>query len=128
MLRAANDPSSTACPFITQRAAAAVFTPEGLRQTHEVIQIYLNNAKVMVQALRSAGVFFTGGEVSPYIWMQCPGGMASWDFFDLLLEKVQVVGTPGAGFGKNGEGFFRLSAFGDPAQTAEAMERMRSVL
>ena len=114
--------------YITQRAAAAVFTPEGLRQTREVLKIYNNNAKVMMEALKQSGVFFTGGEVSPYVWMQCPNGMGSWDFFDLLLNKIQVVGTPGAGFGKNGEGFFRLTAFGDSEQTAEAMARIQSIL
>ena len=114
--------------YITQRAAAAVFTPEGLRQTREVLKIYNNNAKVMMEALKQSGVFFTGGEVSPYVWMQCPNGMGSWEFFDLLLNKIQVVGTPGAGFGKNGEGFFRLTAFGDSEQTAEAMARIQSIL
>lgn len=114
--------------YVTQRAAAAVFTPEGLKQTRDVLKIYKNNAKVMMKALTSAGIFFTGGEVSPYVWMQCPNGMGSWDFFDLLLTKVQVVGTPGAGFGQNGEGFFRLTAFGDPAETVEAMERIQSIL
>jgi len=114
--------------YVTQCAAAAVFSPEGLRQSREVLKVYQNNARVMMDALASRGIFFTGGEVSPYVWMQCPNGMKSWDFFDLLLQKVQVVGTPGAGFGNNGEGFFRLTAFGDPKETIEAMERIKSVL
>ncbi len=114
--------------YITQKAAAAVFTPEGIRQTREVLKIYQTNAKVMMDVLSSCGVFFTGGKVSPYVWMQCPKGMGSWEFFDVLLKKVQVVGTPGAGFGKNGEGFFRLTAFGDQQQTIEAMERVKSIL
>lgn len=99
--------------YVTQKAAAAVFTKEGIQQTREVLKIYQNNARVMMDALTSSGVYFTGGTVSPYVWMQCPNGMGSWEFFDYLLQKVQVVGTPGAGFGKNGEGFFRLTAFGD---------------
>jgi len=114
--------------YITQKAAAAVFTPEGIKQTREVLKIYQNNAKVMMDVLTSCGVYFTGGLVSPYVWMQCPNGMGSWEFFDRLLKNVQVVGTPGAGFGNNGEGFFRLTAFGDPGQTMEAMERIKSIL
>ena len=114
--------------YVTQKAAAAVFTKEGIQQTREVLKIYQNNARVMMDALTSSGVYFTGGTVSPYVWMQCPNGMGSWEFFDYLLQKVQVVGTPGAGFGKNGEGFFRLTAFGDPKMTIEAMERIKSIL
>jgi LL-diaminopimelate aminotransferase len=114
--------------YIVQRAAAAALSPEGVRQTREVLKIYQNNAKVMMDVLASRGVFFTGGKVSPYVWMQCPHNMKSWDFFAHLLNSVQVVGTPGAGFGQNGEGFFRLTAFGDPEQTVEAMERIKTIL
>ena len=78
--------------------------------------------------MEEMGIWFTGGEHSPYIWLKCPNGMKSWDFFDLLLEQANVVGTPGAGFGKNGEGFFRLTAFGDKQSTVEAVERMKKLL
>ena len=77
-------------------------------------------------AAKKLGIFYTGGENSPYIWLKCPEGMKSWDFFDYLLTKLSINGTPGAGFGKNGEGFFRLTAFGDPEQTKEAMRRLEN--
>lgn len=114
--------------YIVQRAAAAVFTDEGQRQIRENIQYYMNNAHTIANAMKEMGIWFTGGEHSPYIWLKCPKGMKSWDFFDLLLEKANVVGTPGAGFGRNGEGFFRLTAFGDKDNTAEAVERMKKLL
>lgn len=114
--------------YITQRAAEAVFTDEGQRQVTETINYYRRNAKVMAEAFRDMGIWFTGGENSPYIWHRCPKGMSSWDYFDYLLENAEVVGTPGSGFGKNGEGYFRLTAFGDREKTAEAMERIRKLL
>ncbi|SCI92125.1 LL-diaminopimelate aminotransferase [uncultured Clostridium sp.] len=114
-------------PYIVQRAAAAVFTPEGLRQIEENLGYYRENARIMAQALREMGVWFTGGESSPYIFMKCPGGMDSWRYFDLLLKEAGVVGTPGEGFGKNGEGFFRLTAFGEREATKEAMARIRAL-
>lgn len=114
-------------PYIVQRAAAAVFTPEGLRQIEENLGYYRENARIMAQALREMGVWFTGGESSPYIFMKCPGGMDSWQYFDLLLKQAGVVGTPGEGFGKNGEGFFRLTAFGEREATKEAMARIRAL-
>lgn len=114
-------------PYIVQRAAAAVFTPEGLRQIEENLGYYRENARIMAQALREMGVWFTGGESSPYIFMKCPGGMDSWQYFDLLLKEAGVVGTPGEGFGKNGEGFFRLTAFGEREATKEAMARIRAL-
>lgn len=114
--------------YIVQRGAAAVLTPEGLRQSRENIEYYRGNARVIRQTLEEKGIRCSGGLNSPYIWLECPGGMGSWDFFSLLLEKAGVWGTPGAGFGKNGEGFFRLSAFGDRERTAEAMRRIKDVL
>lgn len=114
-------------PYIVQRAAAAVFTPEGLRQIEENLGYYRENARIMAQALREMGVWFTGGESSPYIFMKCPGGMDSWQYFDLLLKQAGVVGTPGEGFGKNGAGFFRLTAFGEREATKEAMARIRAL-
>lgn len=112
-------------PYIVQRGAEAVFSPEGRTQIAEDIAYYKENARIMAQALRELGIWFTGGENSPYIWLKCPHGMDSWAYFDYLLEKVHVVGTPGAGFGKNGGGFFRLTAFGGRERTMEAVERIR---
>lgn len=114
-------------PYIVQRGAAAVFSPEGRRQTAENIAYYRENARLIADALADMGIWYTGGVNSPYIWMACPNGLDSWAFFDYLLENAQVVGTPGAGFGKNGEGYFRLTAFGDREQTREAVARLRSL-
>lgn len=111
-------------PYIVQKGAAAVFTEEGQRQARRTIDYYKENARVMAGALQALGVWFVGGKNSPYIWMKCPNGMDSWSFFDALLAEAQVVGTPGVGFGHNGEGYFRLTAFGDQAKTKEAMQRM----
>lgn len=113
--------------YIVQKGAAAVFTPEGLMQIKENISYYMENARMIAEALTQMDIYFTGGKNSPYIWLQCPEGMASWDYFDLLLEKAGVVGTPGAGFGQNGEGFFRLTAFGTHEATKEALERIKSL-
>ena len=115
-------------PYIVQRGAAAVFTPEGLAQTAENLNYYRRNAKLIADGLRELGIWFTGGENSPYIWLRCPNGMTSWQFFDYLLENAQVVGTPGAGFGVNGEGYFRLTAFGSEEVTAEAVARIKKLL
>ncbi len=115
-------------PYIVQKGAAAVFSPEGQRQIQDNLAFYRENARVIGTALNELGVWYTGGVNSPYIWLKCPGGMKSWDFFDLLLEKANVVGTPGAGFGENGEGFFRLTAFGDQARTKEAVARIKALL
>ncbi len=114
--------------YVVQRGAEAVFTEEGERQTTAAIDVYRGNAVVLMKALTELGVWFTGGKNSPYVWMKCPDGMDSWGFFDRLLSEAAVVGTPGVGFGQNGEGFFRLTAFGSPAATAEAMERLRILL
>lgn len=115
-------------PYVVQRGAEAVFTEDGQKQIHEAIAYYKENAKIIAQALDELGIWYTGGVNSPYIWLQCPNGMGSWEFFDFLLEKANVVGTPGAGFGNNGEGFFRLTAFGDRENTKEAVARMKAVL
>ena len=114
--------------YILQRGGAAVFTEEGQRQIHENIRIYKENARVLMSALDQAGIRYWGGRNAPYIWMECPEGMGSWDFFDLLLTRIQVVGTPGEGFGACGEGFFRFSTFGDPVDTREAAGRLLSLL
>ena len=115
-------------PYIVQRGAAAVFTEEGQKQVREAVDYYRENAKIMVEGMKKMGIWFTGGVNSPYIWMKCPGGRTSWEFFDYLLENAGVVGTPGSGLGRNGEGYFRLTAFGDQAETREAMERMIALL
>lgn len=115
-------------PYIVQRGAAAVFTKEGREQISKNLDYYRANAKVIAEGLKELGIWFTGGENSPYIWLKCPNGMMSWEFFDYLLENAQVVGTPGAGFGVNGEGFFRLTAFGSAEVTKEAVERIKKLL
>lgn len=115
-------------PYIVQKAAAAVFTEEGYAEIMENIQGYKKNAKIIADTLDELGIYYTGGHYSPYVWLKCPNNMSSWEFFDFLLEKAQVVGTPGEGFGKNGEGFFRLTAFNTPERTREAMERLKEIL
>lgn len=111
-------------PYITQRGAEAVFSAEGVKQCRENLAYYQENAKIMMAGLDKIGIKYFGGVHSPYIWLQCPNGMKSWEFFDLLLDKFGIVGTPGAGFGKCGEGYFRLTAFGSRENTIEAMERL----
>lgn len=115
-------------PYIVQRGAAAVFTEEGMAQIQKNLGYYKENARILSEALDELGIWYTGGKNSPYIWMKCPNGMESWEFFDYLLENANVVGTPGAGFGKNGKNFFRLTAFGDREQTIEAVERIKKLL
>ncbi|MBQ3519933.1 MAG: LL-diaminopimelate aminotransferase [Clostridia bacterium] len=114
--------------YIIQKGGAAVFTPEGQEQIHNNIQIYKNNAKVLTEALDELGIWYTGGKNAPYIWLKCPNGMGSWEFFDYLLNEVQVVGTPGEGFGACGEGYFRFSTFGSPEDTKEAAHRLVKLL
>lgn len=114
--------------YIIQKGGAAVFTPEGQKQIHDNIRVYKNNAKVLMDALDKLGIWYCGGKNSPYIWMRCPGKMSSWEFFDRLLFKVQVIGTPGAGFGSCGEGYFRFSTFGSPEDTKEAASRLCALL
>ncbi len=112
-------------PYITQVAGASIYTEEGRKQTKEQIAYYMNNAKVIREGLHSAGYSVSGGVNAPYIWLETPQGMSSWEFFDYLLEKANVVGTPGSGFGPNGEGFFRLTSFGTYESTLEAIERIK---
>ena len=114
--------------YILQRGAAAVFTDEGQKQIHETLAIYKRNAKVVMSALNEAGVWFTGGKNAPYIWAECPGGMDSWAFFDKLLNEIQVVATPGAGFGECGKQYIRFTTFGNPADTEEAARRIKEML
>lgn len=110
--------------YILQKGASAVFTPEGQEQIHESISVYKKNAKVIMDAIDKCGFWYVGGKNSPYVWMKCPNNMGSWEVFDYLLNKLQIVGTPGVGFGSCGEGFLRLSAFGDPDDTQEAAKRI----
>ena len=114
--------------YIIQKGGAAVFTDEGQVQIHENIKIYKNNAKILMNALDKLGIWYTGGKNAPYIWMKCPNGMSSWDFFDYILREIQVVGTPGEGFGACGEGYFRFSTFGTPEDTEEAARRLVKLL
>ena len=114
--------------YIIQKGGAAVFTPEGQAQVKANIQIYKNNAKVLMEALDQLGIWYTGGKNAPYIWLKCPNGMGSWEFFDYLLNEIQVVGTPGEGFGACGEGYFRFSTFGSPEDTKEAARRLCELL
>ncbi|MGN1234654.1 MAG: LL-diaminopimelate aminotransferase, partial [Christensenellaceae bacterium] len=115
-------------PYIVQRGAAAVFTPEGREQIKANLAIYQENAKTIAACMDELNIWYTGGKSSPYIWFRCPGFDSSWDFFDYLLENANVVGTPGCGFGKNGEGYFRLTAFNTPEATKEACERIKALL
>ncbi len=114
--------------YIIQKGGAAVFTDEGQRQIHRNIGIYKNNAKVLMSALDKTGLWYCGGKNAPYIWLKCPDNMDSWTFFDYLLNEIQVVGTPGEGFGACGEGYFRFSTFASPEDTAEAARRLCSLL
>ena len=114
--------------YIVQRGAAAVFTEEGMSQIRKNIAIYKHNAKLIADCMDRLGIWYTGGKNSPYIWLKCPNGLNSWQFFDFLLNGAQVVGTPGVGFGENGEGFFRLTAFGSKESTQEAIQRIEKLL
>lgn len=114
--------------YIIQRGAAAIYTPEGARQIEESLEYYRTNARVIKQGLEEAGLHVYGAVNSPYIWCKTPGGMSSWDFFGKLLNEAHVVTTPGAGFGPAGEGYIRLTAFGDAGQTKEAVDRIRAIL
>ena len=110
--------------YVVQRAAAAALGKQGEYENRKNVEYYMTNARVMHDALTAARIWHTGGVNSPYIWMQCPKGMTSWEYFDLLLERAAVVGTPGVGFGKS---YFRLTAFGNAGKTAEAIERLVKV-
>ena len=111
-----------------QCGAAEVFSAEGQNQIKENLDYYSGNAKIIASALDELGIYYTGGKNSPYIWLKCPNGMGSWEFFDYLLQNAAVVGTPGEGFGENGKGFFRLTSFGDRDKTIEAVERIKNLL
>ena len=115
-------------PYIIQRGAEAAYSPEGKQQIKEVIAYYMNNAKVIREGLLSMGLTVFGGVNAPYIWLKTPAGLDSWAFFDKLLSEANIVGTPGAGFGPAGEGYFRLTAFGNAERTIEAVERMKKQL
>ena len=115
-------------PYVIQRAAEAVFSEEGMEEAKAMTDAYMQNARIISDTMEELGIRYTGGINSPYIWFECPFGMNSWDFFDFLLEKAGVVGTPGAGFGSNGDNWFRLTAFNSKENTVEAMERFRSLL
>ncbi len=115
-------------PYVVQRAAAAVFTESGMAEIQSNLDYYRRNAKVIADALDECGVWYCGGKNSPYIWLRCPGNMKSWEFFDWLLENCGVVGTPGVGFGACGEGYFRLTAFGDAEKTKTAAERIQTAI
>lgn len=114
-------------PYIMQVAGASVYSDEGRKQTKEQIAYYMNNAKIIREGLQAAGYSVSGGVNAPYIWLETPKGMTSWEFFDYLLTKANVVGTPGSGFGPSGEGYFRLTAFGTYESTLEAIERIKKL-
>ena len=111
-------------PYIVQRAGEAVYSPEGKAQLKEQVGYYMRNARTIRESLANAGFSVSGGVNAPYIWLKTPGKMTSWEFFDYLLEKANVVGTPGSGFGAQGEGYFRLTAFGTYENTLEAINRI----
>ncbi len=115
-------------PYVVQRAAEAAVSVEGHREAMEHVAYYMENARILAEFLTRKGIWFTGGKNSPYLWLKCPGGMDSWTFFDHLLQNAQVVGTPGEGFGKCGEGYFRLTAFGSREATLEAVARLDKLL
>ena len=114
-------------PYITQRAAEAVYTPEGRKQTHENIAYYKENARIIREGLESIGLTVYGGVDAPYIWLQTPKGKTSWDMFDILLEQANIVSTPGSGFGPCGEGYLRLTSFGSRENTIRAVERIKKL-
>ena len=115
-------------PYVVQRGAAAIYTPEGRAQIQETIAYYQHNAQVIREGLTAAGLSCFGGVNAPYIWLKTPAGCGSWEFFDLLLDRANVATTPGAGFGPSGEGYIRLTAFGDADATVEAIERIKAAL
>lgn len=115
-------------PYIVQRGAAATYTPEGKAQIRETIGYYMENARIIREGLAKTGLSVYGGVNAPYIWLKTPGGLTSWEFFDKLLNEAHVVGTPGSGFGPSGEGYFRLTAFGNREQTEEAVVRIQERL
>ena len=115
-------------PYVVQRGAEAALSETGLSQVMGNVKYYTDNAALLAKLLSDKGIYYTGGTSSPYVWLECPSNMKSWDFFDYLLGTANIVGTPGAGFGNNGEGFFRLSSFGSRESTLEAVERLKNLL
>jgi LL-diaminopimelate aminotransferase len=115
-------------PYVIQKAAAAVYTPDGQKQVREAIDFYMENARIVREGLVAIGLTVYGGRNAPYIWVKTPAGLGSWSFFDKLLNEAHVVSTPGAGFGPSGEGYLRLTAFGQRADTVEAVERIKTRL
>lgn len=113
--------------YIVQRGAAAIYTEEGRAQVRETIGYYMENARLIREGLAAAGLTAYGGVNAPYIWLKTPDKLSSWDFFDKLLQQLNIVGTPGAGFGPCGEGYFRLTAFGDRENTLRAVERIKKM-
>ena len=113
--------------YVTQKGAEAVYSEEGMKEIRENIKYYQNNAKIIKKGLDDAKIDYVGGINAPYIWLKVPNNMKSWDYFDLLLQKANIVGTPGVGFGPSGEGYFRLTAFGDRENTIEAMRRIKEL-
>ena len=114
-------------PYVIQRAAEACYSPEGKKQVKDTIEYYLNNAKIIREGLTEQGLKVYGGINSPYIWVKTPNGMSSWEFFDYLLNELNIVGTPGVGFGPSGEGYLRLTAFGTLENTKEAVKRLKKI-
>ncbi|MBO7375110.1 MAG: aminotransferase class I/II-fold pyridoxal phosphate-dependent enzyme, partial [Lachnospiraceae bacterium] len=114
--------------YIIQKGGKAVFSKEGQEQVKRNIGVYKRNAKVLMEVLNKENIYYTGGVNAPYIWMKCPNGLKSWEFFDLLLKEIQVVGTPGEGFGECGEGYFRFSTFASEEDTKEAARRIAELL
>ncbi|MCL2350010.1 MAG: LL-diaminopimelate aminotransferase [Defluviitaleaceae bacterium] len=114
--------------YIVQRGAAAAFSPEGLAQCHENISAYMANAEIIAKTMKELNIWHVGGDNAPYVWLKCPSGLGSWEFFDKLLKEAHIVGTPGAGFGTKGEGYFRLSAFNSKENVIEAMNRLKKIL
>ena len=114
--------------YITQAGAAAIYTEQGKKQIQETIDIYMSNAKLIRETLSEIGFTVYGGVNAPYIWLKTPEGLGSWEFFDKLLNEAHVVTTPGAGFGAAGEGFVRLTAFGQPENVTEALKRIKAIL
>ena len=114
-------------PYIIQRAGEAVYSESGKAQTKQQVAYYMNNAKTIIEGLKSAGYTVSGGVNAPYVWLETPDGMSSWDFFDYLLTKANIVGTPGSGFGPSGEGYFRLTAFGTYENTLKAIDRIKAL-
>ena len=116
------------CPYIIQRGAQAIYTEQGKREVKAVIDHYLENARIIREGLAEAGLTVYGGVNSPYVWAATPDGIGSWEFFDRLLQQGNVVTTPGAGFGPSGEGYIRLTGFGDTEQTKQAVSRIKAML